>query len=92
MNAMACAPNTEEPPRSTTYKKVDDEGDENCVVVAQEGVGDDGAENRGQVAGAGPHSDFGRAGQVAAMEDFLQVHDQVRGDAKEPCALQAFEP
>jgi hypothetical protein len=26
------------------------------------------------------------------MEDFLEVHHQVRADAKEPCALQALKP
>ena len=78
--------------RQDTYKKVDGEGYEDGVVVAPEGVGDDGAEDRRQVAGAKPHRDVGGAGQVAAVEDGLQVHHQVRRDAIERCALQALEP
>ena len=74
--------------RQDTYKKVDGEGYEDGVVVAPEGVGDDGAEDRRQVAGAKPHRDVGGAGQVAAVEDGLQV----RRDAIERCALQALEP
>jgi hypothetical protein len=74
------------------YKKVDGEGDEDGVVVAPEGVGDDGAEDWCQVAGAEPQRDVGGAGHVAAVEDGLQVHHQVRRDAIESCALQALEP
>lgn len=78
--------------RVRAYKKVDGEGDEDGVVVAPEGVGDDGAEDWCQVAGAEPQRDVGGAGHVAAVEDGLQVHHQVRRDAIESCALQALEP
>ena len=74
------------------YEEVDGERDEDGVVVAQEGVRDDGAEDRREEAGAEPRGDVGGAGQVAAMEDGLQVHHQVGRDAIERCALQALEP
>jgi len=37
---------------SNAYKEVDAEGDEYCVLIAQEGVGDDGAQDGREVAGA----------------------------------------
>lgn len=73
------------------YKKVDDEGDEDGVVVAPERVRDDGAEDGGQVAGPDPGGDIGRTGEIAAVQDALQVHHQVRANAIERCALQALK-
>jgi len=37
---------------SNAYKEVDAEGDEDGVLIAQEGVGDDGAQDGREVAGA----------------------------------------
>ena len=69
------------------YEKVDNEGDEDGVVVAPERVRDDGAEDRGQVAGSEPGGDIGRTGNIGAVQDGLEVHHQVRADAIECCAL-----
>ena len=73
------------------YKEIEDEGDEDGVVVAPERVGDDGAEHRGEVARPEPRRDIGRAREIAAVQESLQVHHQVRGNAVKCCALQALE-
>ena len=74
---------------SNAYKEVDAEGDEYCVLIAQEGVGDDGAQDGREVAGAVQRGEEAQARLLPWRTVSMYTTRFIRRYAIERCALDS---